>query len=732
MEAWPQAPAEGLALRMLGPDRQVLARGEQADQGGLLLSATIDHPGLHLLHVHAQERVFLDLTIQAEAAEHAEALACLHALPLVAGQPLPLLPHLPSGRFRPGCGQGQGSEHVAWFELSRGSLVSLQVVGDRLESTIALRRDCAEPASERACNTGEEARLDDLVLEPGAWFVLVATGGGMLPELLLDLREECEADLSCPGGRVCEGGFCREPCLSDEDCQGAQSCNRATGACEEPELCLADQDCLDPRVCELGECILSDCEQNDDCEGVCVDRRCAARDPAACGPGATCPGEQVCAPPGACLLDRPCARDEDCPPQTPRCDLFTGSCMVCLQDRECAAAEYCWEGACSFEGSCIEDEDCPGSRLCQEESLCLPAQGCPGDRFDLRPDPVQLVPRTYTSLLLCDGSEDLFRISLPSRRGLVVVLRHPPQEGDLSLALRGPGGWPLLAHSDLHVGLERACLNPGPEEREVEILVRGRAGFVVSYSLSLELQGPGTCLPDEQEGLMGNDDPAHARPLGRMRSRTTICPGEDDWFSLFLPAGSRLSLDALPDSPAQGLRMTLLGLDGEPMAEARRQEQSLVVEAEIAQTGRYPLWLSSSDPEEQVGLELWPTIEALEDAQELGCNEARTLLPGEPLPLPHTLAADRFQLSCGAGEGADHVLRFELDQASTVSLRVRGDHFGTTLALRQGCEERDSEVACVFAEEPVLQGVLLDAGTWYVVVETGGGIQPELLLTLNR
>ncbi len=51
-----------------------------------------------------------------------------------------------------------------------------------------------------------------------------------------------------------------------------------------------------------------------------------------------------------------------------------------------------------------------------------------------------------------------------------------------------------------------------------------------------------------------------------------------------------------------------------------------------------------------------------------------------------------------------------------------------TLALRTDCADLQSEVACISGPRAALEGLELEAGTYYVFVRGGGGPEEALLL----
>jgi len=217
---------------------------------------------------------------------------------------------------------------------------------------------------------------------------------------------------------------------------------------------------------------------------------------------------------------------------------------------------------------------------------------CEGDRFDGAPEPPHLDLRAYGHLLLCDTTEDLYRAGVPAGAGLLVVLRHTPGEGDLSLTVTMGGAADIvLGESDWRSGVEAVGLDPVAIDRAVDLLVRGRPGTSVPYSISLERQPPDVCLPDTLEGPLGNDDQAHALRLLPGLHLVRICPGDEDWFSLDLAAGDELVVRAASEAVPEDLGLTLLGPDGQEVAAGASDGRAQVLATPIAAAGVHLLRL---------------------------------------------------------------------------------------------------------------------------------------------
>ncbi len=533
----------------------------------------------------------------------------------------------------------------------------------------------------------------------------------------------CAEDADCRGARVCDGGACHAPCAVDDDCVGAQRCDAETGHCAVEGGCQTDEDCPGLSLCgAAGACFLPDCETNDDCEGACVDRRCAEGPPMACGPDTPCPRPQVCTALGACALDAACRANSDCPAESPRCDAFDGRCFECLADVDCAGAERCEGRSCVYDGACDDDDACPGDRSCRA-GVCVESPDCAGDRFDLDPAAAQLERRTYTGLVLCDGDEDRFGIAVPAGEGLRVVLRHAPGAGRLTAVLQDEGGQ-LLSRSGLGHGLEVVGVAPTDQPRELDLVVLGRPGHSVTYALTIERLPPDTCVPDELEGLLGNDDAAHSTWVELGEHQLELCPDEQDWLAFDLPAGVRLSVTPSAVEPGDAASATLFRPDDVQIDVAALGGE---ITHEVLVPGTYRLRLESPAARPvpvRVGLSAF----AAEEAEARACAHPIALDGDALVALPLHPTLPRFDVSCAPAVEGDAVLRFVLDAPALVSVRATG---ASAVAVREECAVAESERACQMGPEPALDELALDAGEFFLVVKTPGPERAAVSLTVR-
>lgn len=718
IRATPSPQAE-VQLLLTDPGGEIVAQGEAIDGASVLNFGPVAD-GLHRLRItapDAAEPVAVRLTISRESSPEAGPRACAAPPTLRPGEPLPVRATL--DRLDITC--GDGPDAVATFELDAPTRIDLSLVGsaDPFGTALALRQACAGAADLSCAPAG--AAIGNELLPAGRFYVVAKVPPGGDPRLLLDVARPCDAGGGCPGEAACVEGLCADGCRGDDDCPGAQTC--AGGQCAAPAVCDVDADCPGLTACERGACVAFECNADADCPGVCVDRRCADAPPGACGADDPCPGALLCAPLGACLPDGPCAADADCPVGAPRCDALAGRCARCLVDADCPGAGFCEDQACVYGGFCFDAADCPGDQACGRDGACALAE-CAPDRFDALPlaqRPPVLDRRTYADLMRCDGAVDTFRAVLGEGEGLQVVLRHDPAAGDLRLRLVDDTG--RTVEADSPYGAERLAVDGAAGATRVDIEVDGAAGRSTPYSLSLAPLEPGVCAPDPSEGLLDNDAIERATPIAPGNYALGLCPGDVDYLALGLDAGTRLVVDALWDRGGADSGVFLRGPDGVRMAEGRLiPGGDLRLDTVIERGGAYAIELAAGDVAGEGRLSVLAA--AADEGAALACADALPLVAGEPRALPRRAAVDRFALSCGRGRETEYVGVFELAAPAAVDITLEGDPIGAAFSVRGDCVDGAGEALCA---ERGVEGLALEAGRWFVVVETGPTLGPPAL-----
>ncbi len=236
------------------------------------------------------------------------------------------------------------------------------------------------PECERASDCGDNETCRDNVCE--------------LIVFIPDERAVCDAENTCPSGRVCDDGRC-EVCVAKSDCGSDQVCDRGDAGdphrcVDVPDTCESDADCVGGLRCLSNSCV-TECSGNLDCvdDLVCVEGSCedCERD-SQCDPG------QICTENGCTDVGSQCRNiGEECTPGAPTrpgfvCTRFDGdaeyTCHETCNNQEICSAAFL--GLPAANGICQSNADCAGNEYCSmgfsTECRPLPAAcpdaGCPG------------------------------------------------------------------------------------------------------------------------------------------------------------------------------------------------------------------------------------------------------------------------------------------------------------------------------------------------------------------
>lgn len=192
----------------------------------------------------------------------------------------------------------------------------------------------------------------------------------------------CRGDADCGTGEACEAGACVDlpvECTNDAECEaGAPDrplcrVEDGRGLCVE---CRSAGDCDEGASCHGGACVVTACEDSDDCaafpdlsvcsDGACV--QCVADGD--CGAGELCV-DNVCEAPFRCASNDDCAESE----LGPICDLVSGACVVCAGDADCPLGQACQARAACIPIGCGSVADCPVGAVCTD-GQCVAADPC--------------------------------------------------------------------------------------------------------------------------------------------------------------------------------------------------------------------------------------------------------------------------------------------------------------------------------------------------------------------
>jgi hypothetical protein len=356
---------------------------------------------------------------------------------------------------------------------------------------------------------------------------------------------ECVTNPDCAAstnGPVCNptGHVCVQ-CVTDLDCGGATPhCEPTYNICVQ---CLNNTQCTPPTsVCDTSTdntCVV--CASDADCKGFTA--YCDTTTRAACVECLTdynCFPTGVCDTAGAytCHSGNPCSAGYDC--NSGVCSA-TSTCVQCNTSADCPSAKQTCDaaGVCQDPAACTATGDCTSNHLCLG-GICI-ADTCVADSHepnDYPLDAVRLTPgAAITGLTACVNNPDFFvfpatgadgaTVTVTTADDLYVLLVYWDQNYN---QIQVPG---LRHGGDIIV---RAGALSAAVSNEYFVLVTDR-GVKGSYTIRVDL-GTQSCTDSGEP----NDTSATAVTLRANEFATSLqlC-GDDDWYSVTLPAQQRLN-----------------------------------------------------------------------------------------------------------------------------------------------------------------------------------------------
>ncbi|MCB9551125.1 MAG: hypothetical protein H6705_04420 [Myxococcales bacterium] len=501
----------------------------------------------------------------------------------------------------------------------------------------------------------------------------------------------CARDADCPGQQRCAGGECVEGpgCDGDGDCLGGRRCHPTIGACVdrcpdglcppglvcggglcgEPAGCLDDSECVGARVCRLGRCGAGECDDSDDCPGVCLDFACADAIPGACA----CPAGWACVD-GGCEQPGPCAAGT-CPPGWV-CG-GDGLCARCDGDDDCPGA--CVGGLCQDPPACDDPAECLPGHVCPFGRCEIDFAGCVDDGLDHNgPDAaLTLPPVALTGLVACEGVADWYRFG--DDGALRVTVRFAADRPAPRVRLYGVDAAfdpsDAIAVAATQPGEARIDAPPGEYLLEVSAAPGGGGGYAI------DLEDGRACADDVYERPWRNDRNERARRVAPGLIEGSLCGADEDWFHV--PLARRLQVDIEGATAEIGARRAPAVVDG-----------PATIRVTGAAGARYRLRVTPlADPAAACAGAAALRFDAAVDATIAG-------------------GGDDFAPACRGPGGAERVFRLEVPRAGTLDARLLSPEAGAGLLLYRDC-----------AAAPIVCGGLgnlvapVEAGVYHLVVD---------------
>ena len=404
---------------------------------------------------------------------------------------------------------------------------------------------------------------------------------------------ECETRADCPTGKICTAEKSCESCESSGQCSVKEVCDEEKRLCTLRmgwgSACTVNGDCQAGAWCKQGLCVdrsevslcpggtKAECPQGLRCNTintVCEeDLGCA--DDFDCGAGELCnvgsrqcvprctvdTQSQVCGANEKCVKERcvQCAGDADCGAGL-KCDA-AGKCSAgsrCYSDRDCKVPLVCFvaTGACLPKAPpCISNDSCPTDFRCDVgKGKCVP-KNCQADRYEPNNAQAQafgVAALAYRDLTLCPGDTDWFSITLGRGDQLGINIDADPfSESSFSTVVKDDTGRVLSAGK-----LLTSYVASAPAKYFVVV---STTDAFQSYDATFLLSRGVPCDDDAREP---NDSAAQATALNTASSIDgAICPQDQDWFSVNVPASKSLKTSLTQYDASKGL-LRLCAFDG--------------------------------------------------------------------------------------------------------------------------------------------------------------------------
>lgn len=398
---------------------------------------------------------------------------------------------------------------------------------------------CSSLKSCDNCESSGQCRTRELC-EPKTQLCTLRPGWG----------EKCTTNEQCQAGSWCKQGLCLDrsevslcPGGKSTECAQGLRCNTLTTVCEEDLGCSEDLDCGTGEVCNTGS-------------RSCVPRCTLATQADVCAPGEKCVANK-------CVQ---CSTDAECGVGL-KCDA-AGKCTSgtrCYTDRDCKIPLICFAqtGACLPKAPpCGSDDNCPSDKRCDVGSgKCVP-RTCQPDRYEPNNELMKaygIAAARYDNLTLCPGDVDWYSITLNRGDQLGVNLDADPfSENNFSTVVKD-GTSRTLAAGKLLVSYVASA----PQKY---FIVVSTIDPFQPYDITFLLSRGTPCDDDSHEPNDSSTAPT-AFNLGTSLEGA-ICPQDQDWFGVLVPAGKSLKASLANYDSSKGLLrlcafegMTQLGCD---------------------------------------------------------------------------------------------------------------------------------------------------------------------------
>lgn len=499
--------------------------------------------------------------------------------------------------------------------------------------------------------------------------------------------QDCRTDPS--GGTYCDvnSGGC-VACLSDAHCSGSKShCLPETRLCA---MCASDTDCdaalgqtctPDTHVCKVTKCVSdASCDGGRRCElssGSCV--ACLADSD--CYFGGACQSN-VCVQPASCTQDTDCIFGSFC---------ASGQCAACRNEGDCAIGQTCAAGVCQEPATCTASNMCLSGRECVS-GACADAT-CTADPGEPNEVPNTATPITagraqMLTATLCPNDVDFYVVSFPEDSGGVFTLTTDAGTPPLTLDLyQGPGSPPLhVAGTSSQGGTVSAQIDRAqPGSQALLIRIGGGQAQTVSYKLEADVQIGGLCTPT---GPSGNSI-SEAQIITPGTFSGSLCPNDQAWVAIDVPAGNRVTVSFTSDAPALAVAVEIrTALNGVPAVDQYGTTDVngnvTVTSNSTAVAGGQRYWVQLYNLQ-QIVVNYSATVDVIPQAPLNDQCAHSNVLSTQTSTAGHLQgAAHDLNDTCG-GAGGDVFWQLQLNAPSQVEINLNAS-FPATLSLFKSCD----------------------------------------------
>ncbi len=571
-------------------------------------------------------------------------------------------------------------------------------------------------------------------------------------------------------------------CGSDNPCDGVSCdfgvCDSSSGQCKNENYCETDQGCLPGYQCTLDHACeaVSECSADSDCgAGVCKGGVCV--NPKSCQSNDDCLARTYCGPKNKCIPD-PCndvsCQRGVCARGTDKC-VSADSCTPETEQLDCVAGEKCAEGACkpaetfcdditcdrgvcSFEaGGCGNADNCDGDDakcadgyFCNDQNTCQ-EDLCARDNVDCGGNGV-CIPAAgeCQNATSCQSNDDC-------------LANHLCVEGTCRLASvacgegAGDGGCPGNQTCEYDESAQTAsCAEPDVCQTSLDCTGDRQCG-------GRGCLDPVACTDDFFEP--NNTDANITSFIDQATAHTlsaSLCGADTDLFTVkpsdllgesnpsTLPTGTMVvEVDVAQHDIGLGEVKLVVKKDGSEVDHASTGALSADGKARLeipigaTNQGAYTVEVSAGDDLNTAGVRYALSINLLDDASVNACANAVPALLNQRLSgTTDTATSNTLGSSCTSPSNPSNEVIYQFDVPNpaevTIKLTPELSDSNFSMSLRKACEQAATEQACADAggdgETETLTRVL-DAGTWYLIVQapdgaTGGAFQ-LLIQSLN-